>query len=424
MIRSVLALVVMCQLMCCGSLMTPPPTPTVADATAETGRREVPAPVRRADGAFRAIWVTRWDYRTEADVRRVIIDAASLGMTDVMWQVRGQADALYKSELEPWSEELFRDLPAGAKDPGFDPLTVAVAEAHSHGLRLHAWVNVMPLWKGKTPPRSPKHPYKTHPEWRLRDGAGNEQALNDHYVIVNPLMPEVQDHIVAVCRDIVTRYDVDGVHMDYIRFVSDTMKQPAAFPGDAGSIKLFAASLGREVKTGKNGALVEAADIAAFQTFKRDSITRLVRRIRTEAVLARPGVQFTAAVWRTPELARETYLQDAAAWLRDGVLDRAMPMIYTADDAQFESDAKAWIAAAPGRPITPGVASYMQKPDQTPRQITRSKELGAQGVAVFAYASLFESVDPNQDKRPADVTLRAQRRVALDAYLATPGSPK
>lgn len=385
----------------------------------------VPLSRAGADDSFRAVWITRWDYRSETDVKRAIADAASLGVTDIIWQVRGQADAYYKSTLEPWGEELLRDLPPGATEPSFDPLTLAVSEAHARGVKLHAWVNVMPLWKGTAPPKSQSHPYFTHPEWRLRDANGAPQALNDHYVIVNPLLPAVQSHIVAVCADIVQRYAVDGIHMDYVRFVSDTMKDPASFPGDAESLAIFSQKLGREVKTDAAGKIADEADRAAFRDLKRDTITTIVQRIKTEAVSKRPGVVLTAAVWRRPELARDTYLQDAPAWLRAGLLDRAMPMIYTAKDEQYQHDLAAWLAAAPGKPITPGLANYLHEPAQTVRQIEYAHKANTAGVAVFAYSSLFESADPNQDKKPAEIEKRKARREALTAHwAANPGTAK
>lgn len=375
---------------------------------------------RDAD-TFRALWVTRWDYRSQADVKRVIEEAGTLGITDIMWQVRGQADAMYASDLEPWAEELFRDLPANATSPGFDPLALAVEQAHQRGIKLHAWVNVMPLWKGMAEPKSPKHLFHTKPQWRLRDAAGMVQALNEHYVIVNPLLPDVQDHIVAVCTDIVTRYAVDGIHLDYVRFVSDTMKDPASFPGDKESMAIFAKGVGREIETDKQGRPTSDSDKAAFRDFKRDSITRIVKRIHDEAVAKRPGAVLTAAVWRRPDTARETYLQDAANWLKDGLIDRAMPMIYDDNDEKFGIDLDAWLTMAKGakmtpKKITPGIASYKHQPDQTPRQITQAAAAGASGVAVFSYPALFESVDPTQEKKADAVKLRAARLRALKEF--------
>lgn len=112
---------------------------------------------------IRAIWVTRWDYRSESDVRAVIRNCKSLGLNRIYFQVRGRSDAFYRSELEPWAEEL------GGKNPGFDPLAVAIDEAGKSSIQLHAWVNVLAGWKGKVPPKSKTHLYHTHPDWFLTD---------------------------------------------------------------------------------------------------------------------------------------------------------------------------------------------------------------------------------------------------------------
>ena len=371
------------------------------------------AALARAEAPFRALWVTRWDYRAPADVTRIMSEAASLGVTDVLWQVRGQADAFYKSALEPWGRELFRDLPPNAKDPGYDPLALAVTEAHARGLKIHAWINVMPMWKGKDPPADQSHLFHTHPVWRLYDAKGAPQALNDHYIIVNPIYPEVQDHIVAVGADIMRRYPLDGLHLDYVRFVSDTMKDAAAYPGDERSLALFKQATGRHAVSTKD-------DQAAYRVFIRQRITDLVRRLKKEAVGLRPGAVLTAAVWRRPELATDTQLQDAPLWLKEGTIDRAMPMIYQKDDAKYESDLSAWVDAVGAKNLprlSPGIANYMHSPDQTSVQIRIGARLGLTTYGVFAYSSLFESVDPNQDKSPSEIKLRADRRKALKAFL-------
>lgn len=373
-------------------------------------------PRDQADSAapIRALWITRWDYLTADDVRKAIENASWLGATDVMWQVRGQADAFYKSELEPWGHELLKDLPGAsmaekqAAGPGFDPLALAVSEAHARGMKIHAWINIMPLWKDTTPPEATNHPYNTHPEWRLYDKDGNAQPLNPHYVIVNPTHPGAQEHIVAVARDIMTRYDVDGLHMDYVRFVSDTMKDKGAYPGDAETLKRFTEATGVTDPTTEEGK-------AAFRGWIRDEITHLVRRIRAEAVTPKPGAVLTAAVWRRPELGRDDFMQDAARWLNEGAIDLAFPMIYTDDDERFRSDLEAWLAAAPPRLIVPGIGNYRQKPGQTARQAQMHTDTG--GYAVFAYASLFESPNPEEDKSPEAQAARKARREALRTFM-------
>src|SRR5438067_11750237 len=91
-----------------------------------------PAP---AADEVRAIWVTRFEYQTEAEVKTILANCASLGFNTILFQVRGQADACYRSSIEPWAERL------GGRDPGFDPLEVACRESRRLGLSLHAWVN-------------------------------------------------------------------------------------------------------------------------------------------------------------------------------------------------------------------------------------------------------------------------------------------
>lgn len=365
------------------------------------------------DRPFRAIWVTRWDYRTAADIDRIMEEVATLGVTDVIWQIRGQADAFYKSDLEPWGRELFRDLPKDATDPGYDPLERAVEQAHARKLKIHAWVNVMPMWKGTTPPDAPNHLFHTQPLWRLYDAKGIPQALHDHYIIVNPIYPEVQDHIVKVCADIVRRYNVDGLHLDYIRFVSDTMKDPAAYPADERSIGLFKKATGAASAEGADG-------VKAYRAFIRQRITDLVRRLKKEAVQLRPGAVLTAAVWRRPELGRDTFLQDGASWLNEGTLDIAMPMIYQAKNDAYVSDLEAWVAAVDKDRLprlVPGLANYQHTPEQTAQQVDLSRNRGVTNYAIFAYASLFESVDPNQSKAAAEVKLRDERRRAMTAFM-------
>lgn len=355
---------------------------------------------------FRALWVTRWDYRTPADIERICEQARELRATDLLFQVRGSGDAFYRSSLEPWGQELFRDLPPGTTDPGFDPLQVAIDAAHARNLRIHAWVNIMPLWKGKVEPLSPRHPFNLHPDWRLHDASGAPEPLGTHYVIANPALKPVQDHIVAVCADILNRYQVDGLHLDYIRFLSDE-SAPKFYPADPATLRQFASETGRTTFSTDE-------DKAALRAWLRDKITALVTRIRHESIPPGRNVELSAAVMRRPEIARDRFLQDAARWLNAGVVDRLLPMIYTEDQASFESDLDAWRALANGRPITPGIGAYMQRADQTVIQVAAADR---HGYGLFAYSSFFDSVDPFQNDAPDELRARDLRLRTMRSLL-------
>lgn len=374
------------------------------------------------DDALRGVWVTRWDFRTPADVRTIVRNAGQAGFTDLFWQVRGQADAYYDSDLEPWGELLFRTsnddtLPPSAAEvrrgPGFDPLEIAVREAHRRGMRLHAWINVMPLWKGTTPPVSNAHPYLSRTAWRLKDDAGDDQPLGEQYVIANPVLDSVHDHLAAVTRDIATRYDIDGVHLDYIRFVSESLEKGKHYPGDAVSRALFLQARG--LAGGR--ADDQAVGASEMRGWVRERITDLVRRLRDEAVSARPGVMMSAAVWRHPDRAREEQLQDAARWVRLGTLDAVMPMIYDTNDAAYRTDLRAWQAAVGRRGgVVPGIGLYKHESGrQTVGQATMHDN--PDRFVLFAYSSIFPSAAPGSVETPEADSERLKRRVPLRSIL-------
>lgn len=353
---------------------------------------------------YRGLWITRWDFKTEGDVRRAIDDAVSIGTTDILLQVRGQGDAYYPSPIEPWSHDLVDDA---GEPPSFDPLGVAIEQAHKRGVRVHAWLNVMPLWRGKTPPADPAHPYHAHPEWRLRDRAGVDQPLSDHYVIVNPALPAVHEHLRAVVADLTSRYELDGIHFDYIRFVQDTVEGDALYPGDPQTVARFQRETGAEgVDTPERRA--------AYRAWIRERITELVGTMVAQARLNRPGIEVSAAVWRRPDLARDEQLQDAAVWLERGLIDRAIPMIYTEDREQLAGDLAAWRDATEGAGrgvVTAGLGTYKVGPAEATRQIALTT--GAGGYCLFAYSSIFESANRFQAKTGDEVTLRRDRRMIL-----------
>src|SRR5690606_5623278 len=184
----------------------------------------VPGPASAEFDDFRALWVSRFEYSMAgpAGVQQVMANAASMGITDVVFQVRGSGDAYYESSYEPRSHRL---------QGNWDPLETAVTAAHANGLKLHAWINTMTLWSGTEQPANQAHPFhNTNPSFRRIDINGDLESpiasptlpgtypLNGEYATANPILPEVHTHINNVVRDIATNYAVDGVHLDYIRW--------------------------------------------------------------------------------------------------------------------------------------------------------------------------------------------------------------
>jgi uncharacterized lipoprotein YddW (UPF0748 family) len=362
----------------------------------------------------RAIWVTRFEYQTEADVKTILANCASLGFNTVLFQVRGQADAYYRSSIEPWAERL------GGRDPGFDPLEVACRESKRLGLSLHAWVNTMPAWRGKVPPVDRKHVCYTHPNWIVVGKDGRRQPFNDHYVCLNPCLPEVREYIVSVLRDLAERYPIDGLHLDYVRFIEGEWSY------DEKTVSMFGMLTGASPEEKPE----------AWAQFRRAAVTELVEMTRRMLKDMRPNAVLSAAVFPSAK-SRVRVLQDAEGWVRRGLIDWVFPMTYDDSDADFRdvidegyglfrtggvtAGKGRALATRGGQPVEtatsrvvcfPGVGAYKHKTaEQTLRQISMCRA----GFALFSYSSLF--VSPDETRKENEKLCRA-RRDAIRKYFA------
>lgn len=350
---------------------------------------------------YRSIFVDRFDYTynsgnipqmTQA-INNQIAAAAAEGFTEIIWQVRGRADALYNSNYEPATTGL---------TPGFDPLQVALTAAHNHGLKLHAWINTTPMWNttAVNPPEG--HVYhNTAPSFRLMDTNGNFEPQQgwSNYSSVNPILPEVHTHINNVVSDIMANYAVDGIHLDYIRYIPGTASTGsfARMPHDPVSHQMFFDA------TGLDGSNI--ANFAAYKTFLTDRITDLVRSVKENVDAAEVAtgrtMELTASLFFEPNRAKNEYAQDFGRWINEGLLDVAMPMIYISQlnahlfDPYLES-ALSFVNPATGTRVAPTIASYLHMDptrgggvELTLNQLQSSYNKGAHGVGFYDYPAFF-----------------------------------
>jgi uncharacterized lipoprotein YddW (UPF0748 family) len=224
------------------------------------------------------------------------------------------SDALYPSAIEPWSEYL-TGTQGRTPEPFYDPLALAIAEAHKRGLELHAWFN--PFRAGhpesKSPP-APNHISRTHPE------------LVRHYgrqTVLDPGEPEAQARALAVVLDVLKRYDVDGVVIDdyfYPYPEKNSAGQDIDFPDEASWGKYG-------VQTG-----------LSRDDWRRDNVNRFVQKLSQEIKAAKPWVQFGVSpfgIWRPknpPQIAGmdayEKIYADSRKWLVNGWVDYLAPQLY------------------------------------------------------------------------------------------------
>lgn len=292
----------------------------------------------------------------------------------VLLQTRVRGTVIYPSDIEPWDGALTGTI---GRDPGYDPLRFAIEETHRRGMELHAWVVTIPCFKTAVAPQmGARSVLKTHPELCKRHG--------DTYYL-DPGQPGTEDYLAQICSEIIGKYDVDGLHFDYIRYPENA----ASFP-DAATYRKFAPK-----------GVAKAA-------WRRDNITRIVRRIYHEVHASKPWVRISSSpVGKHADLARyssrgwnarDAVHQDAQRWLRQGIHDWLFPMMYF-DGDHFYPFAADWQEQSAGRHVVPGLGIYLLHPRERnwplgviQRQLHFLREQGLAGQCFFRSRFLTDNV--------------------------------
>jgi len=396
--------------------VTPTPEPTV-EATPEPTPE--PTPIPEPGRELRAVWVSRYDWTSygvaaaPGDIQRVVDQAASAGFNAIIFQVRAAGDAYYTPGLEPWSPRLTGTLgPTLGVHPGWDPLAEVISRAHAAGLQVHAWLNVYPAWQappsesmgslvpavdGVWPPQALNR-YTYHNNggyglgytWRVYDEGGHMPIAWNQYTWASPACPQVRDHLAATAADVLTRYPVDGIHLDNVRY-----------PGRQYSLDPFA-----QAACDADPACDALTSDGWRADYQRRQVTELVARITQQSHAIRPGALVSAAVWPVyvsrpgwPSTSQgySDYYQDSQAWVQQGAVDAIAPMIY---GSSLFSDVDTWglivadyLANAGGNWVLPGVgietnAGACVPFDSIAGQIATARALGAPGHAVFSLKGL------------------------------------
>ena len=350
------------------------------------------APTRSATAEGRALWVTRFDYDSEAKIAYIMETAAHAHFNIVYFQARAAGDAYYRSTIEPCAALLCGTL---GGTPSYDPLEVAVREGHRRGLQVHAYLNAL---TGKPAgiegqcrampepaPGNPRHMLLDHPEWAMTDRHGKRLPCpnSEEYIWLSPGFPAVRTRLATVAADVARRYDVDGIHLDRIRYPG------TAWSYDSASLAEF----GRDPK----------AYPAEWLAYRTDLVNRMVKETYDSVAAVKPSLVFSAAVWGVYEdkwnwqtqRGLSDLMQDPRAWAKDGYMDVIVPMTYyhvkpvlctRADWTCLLLDHVDGAERETGRQMYIGIDASMGA-DEMVNQIKLARQGGATGIAVFSFGA-------------------------------------
>ncbi len=339
----------------------------------------------------RALWVSRFDFRTADDIRRVVAQAADAHFNQIWMQVRGAAAAFYPSALEPWDERLTGAL---GGIPNWDPLGLMVQEAHRAGLEVQAWINVYPAWQGAAPPPDGVTPTPMMVEftrlygdqWRQWDQANGPMPLSDGYVYASPGHWAVNERVAAVVRDLLTRYYLDGIHLDHVRYASSN------YSWDPVSLARLATAQALE------------PDLTRV-AWQRRQISELVARLHELIRVVKPGLVLSAAVWPVYQDIWEwwpsndgysAYCQDSVGWLQAGICDVIAPMLYGSilnpNQDYFRQVVAEYARVAAGLQVYAGISAEGITASEMGQRIDIVRTAGLPGQAIFS-ARLLDRID-------------------------------
>ena len=299
----------------------------------------------------RAVWLTTiggidWPHsyaqsarsieRQKQELRDILDKLQRAGINTVLLQTRIRATTIYPSQLEPWDGCLSG---ASGKSPGYDALQFAIGECHRRGMELHAWVVAIPV--GKWDALGCRTLRRRYPKLIRKIGPDG---------FMDPEKQGTADHIAKMCAEITRRYDIDGIHLDYIRYP-------------------------------------ETWNIKVSRAEGRRHITNIVRAVSAKVKSLKPWVKMSCSpIGKSDDLSRyrsqgwnayTRVCQDAQGWLRDGLMDELFPMMYFRGD-HFYPFAIDWSEQSYGRIVAPGLGIYFMSPrekDWPLTDITREMEV-------------------------------------------------
>jgi uncharacterized lipoprotein YddW (UPF0748 family) len=356
----------------------------------------------------RALWVTRSSLSSRDAIERLVSSASANGFNTLFVQVRGRGDAYFNRGLE------MRAAALAAQPDDFDPLAVTIARARDAGLRVHAWINVNLVSNSTALPSSRDHVIYEHPEWLMvpRELAQELLAVDPRspeYVgrlarwtranadtveglYVSPIHALAQHRLAAIVSDLVTRYPVDGLHLDYIRYPG------ATFDYSRNAVSAFEADMAAQLAPADRARVVALEEIdplawpEAFpdewRRFRQSRLTALVTRLHSTVKHARPGTTVSAAVLPEANAALADKLQDWRTWADSGFIDALCPMAYTTDPEMFQRQITEVHALAGLKPVWAGIGAYRLSSHDTINNIDIARRAGVNGIILFSYDSL------------------------------------
>ncbi|MEJ6485172.1 family 10 glycosylhydrolase [Nostoc punctiforme UO1] len=346
--------------------------------------QQFPVDRRLAQPEIRAVWLDRGTIvraGSKAGLAQIFDRLAQTGINTVFFETVNAGYTIYPSQVAKEQNPLIR---------GWNPLEDAVKLAHERDMELHAWVWTFAAGNQRhneiinVSPNYPGPVLAAHPDWANYDNLGNMIPVGQTKPFFDPANPEVRQYLLKLYEEIVTRYDVDGLQLDYIRY---PFQDPSA-----GRIYGYgkAARAQFQQLTGIDPINISPSQPELWQkwtAFRTEQVDSFVAKVSEQLRQKRPNLILSVAVFPLPEQERiQKIQQNWETWARRGDVDLIVPMTYALDTSRFQRLAQPWIASKQlgATLLVPGIRLLSLPTIGAFDQLQLVRDLPVSGYALFA----------------------------------------
>ena len=339
----------------------------------------------------KCIWIVRHSLYSKEDIDSALIYAYNSGYDKLFVQVRGRGDAFYNSKYVKKN---------GNINGEFDPLRYTLKLGHALGLEIHAWFNTYILWSANSDPEDSNHILFQNPTWTEADQYGKmdysielsgNKYPNWEGIFLSPLHPEVNKYLFKLIKEIIDEYNVDGIHLDYIRF------QDKFYGFNPEGCRKFDSIYGVDPRDLKRGLISKRFGYKqsyidsvehTWNQYKINSINNLLVMLKKYESKLKKEVIISAAVKPNIIEAKDRWFQDWVNWIELNLIDYAVVMNYTPNNLEFNSLINLMnenINIENKHKIIMGIAAYNQEAKLVVDKIKISQLNGFNSISIFSY---------------------------------------
>ncbi|MBC8198334.1 MAG: family 10 glycosylhydrolase [Candidatus Marinimicrobia bacterium] len=316
------------------------------------------------------MWVQIESMTSKESIDKVIKFATQNRYSNLLVQVRSRDNAAYNSKIVSKYNSI---------NTNFDPLKYIIEKGHINNIKIHAWLNMYVSWSGKYNPKNKNHLINVNSKWRDYSFNKTKNKFTNHYL--SPIHPEVNNYLLNIIKEVCNNYNIDGIHLDYIRF------KDLNFGNNNIGLKEFAVKMNYTdfSLVDKN---ITQNQIDNWNKFKVYKVTELVKQTHQFLKLNLKNTKLSVAVKPNLLEAKSRFSQDWGEWLKSGIVDYVLPMNYYSEMYYFNRDLKLMANRIPEPlhfKIIMGIGCYNQSVDDVIDKVSLVKMHSFGGISIFSF---------------------------------------